>query len=186
MNQKKSTLKDVANIAGITAQTVSNYLNKNTYVSEKTKKKIEEAIIELDYTPNIFARGLRIGKSNIIGVIIPEIAHPFFSTIMLGIEEIAKKEDYTIVFASSSYDNNIMVKELEKLSNYVDGIIICTNEVSEKIIKRIIKKGVPIVAIDIKIKDDNIPSIQVNNYDAVKNGIQYLINVGHKNIYYLS
>lgn len=186
INKKKSTLKDVASKAGVTAQTVSNYLNKNTYISDKTKKKIKKAIIELEYTPNIFARGLRIGKSKIIGVIIPEIGHPFFSAIMFGIEEIAKKEDYTIVFAYSDYNNNIILKELEKLSNYVDGIILCTNEVNEKIIKRIIKKGVPIVAVDIKIKDDSIPSVQVNNYNAIKNGIQYLINAGHKNIYYLS
>ena len=185
-NKRKSTIKDVAIRAGVTAQTVSNYLNEKTYVSIKTKKKIRKAIIELGYTPNILARGLRVGASKIIGVIIPEIAHPFFSAILYGIEEIAKESSYTTVFASSYYDNKILIKELEKLSNYVDGIIICTNEVDRTMIKAIIKKGKPIVAIDIKIKDEIIPSVEVDNYKAVRSGIQYLIDSGHRNIYYLS
>jgi DNA-binding LacI/PurR family transcriptional regulator len=105
---------------------------------------------------------------------------------MFGIEEVAKKDGYTTVLASSSYDENIIINELEKLSNFVDGIIICTNIVSNKIIQKVLDKNVPIVAIDIKIEDGIIPSVEVNNYNSVMTGIQYLIDAGHKDIYYLS
>lgn len=186
MYKHKFTIKDVAKEVGITAQTVSNYLNKSAPVSEKTKKKIQEAIKKLNYTPNIFARGLRVGKSRIIAVIIPEIAHPFFSAVVYGIEEVTKKEGYTIVLTSSGYDNNVVEYELEKLSNYVDGIIICTNVLERRTIIRILKKKVPIVAVDAKIENGLIPSVEVDNYKAVKEGIQYLVDMGHNNIYYFS
>lgn len=183
---KKTTIKDVATEVGVTPQTISNYLNKSAPVSKKTQKKIQEAVKKLKYTPNIFARGLRMGKSETIAVIIPEIAHPFFSAIVNGVEEIAKEKNYSIILASNSYNDDITEDELEKLSNYVDGIILCTNIVKGKIIKRILKKGAPIVAIDIKIEDDLIPSVEVDNYRAVKEGIEYLLKMGHKNIYYFS
>ena len=169
---------------GLTAQTISNYLNKSAPVSKKSQDKIQEAIKKLNYSPNIFARGLRIGKSKTIAVIIPEIANPFFSSVVYGIEEVAKKEGYSTILTSSRYDTNVIEEELEKLSNYTEGIILCTNTIEDRKIKRILRKKVPIVAVDIKIENGLIPSVEVDNYKAVKEGINYLIGMGHKNIYY--
>jgi len=152
----------------------------------KTQEKIKKAIKKLNYTPNIFARGLRVGKSNTIGIIIPEIANPFFSAIVDGIEEAASKNDYTMILINSSYNDLKLEAKLENISNYVDGIIICNHMASDKEIKKIIQKKVPILALDIKIDNGIIPSIEVDNYRGMYSGIKYLIDQGHKNIYYFS
>lgn len=186
MKNRKPSIKDVAIEAGVSGQTVSNYMNSSAPVHKDTKKRIEKAIKKLHYTPNIFARGLRVGKTNTIGIVIPEIANPFFSAVIDGIEEEASKNNYTIILASSSYNDIKLEAELDKFSNYVDGIIICTHMASDRKIREILKKGVPILAIDIKIDNKIVPSIGVDNYKAIYDGIEYLINFGHENIYYFS
>ena len=105
---------------------------------------------------------------------------------MDGIEEIASENGYTTILASSSYDNSKLEAELNKFSNYVDGIILCTNMIDDKNIRRILRKGVSVVAIDIKIENRIVPSIEVDNYKAIYEGINYLVSLGHKNIYYFS
>lgn len=151
-----------------------------------TEKKIESAIQELNYTPNIFARGLRGGRTKSIGVVISEIANPFYSAIVDGIEEVSARAGYTILLACSSYDKIKLENELNKLMNYVDGIILCTNMADEAKIREIKKKHIPVVAIDIKIENSIVPSVEVDNYKAIYSAIEYLIKMGHENIYFLS
>ncbi|MHA2030878.1 MAG: LacI family DNA-binding transcriptional regulator [Candidatus Kariarchaeaceae archaeon] len=186
VRQNKPRLKDVANEAGVSAQTVSNYLNRKVNIRNSTRKRIEQALQDFNYVPNIFARGLRGSKTNTVGVIIPEIANPFFATVVEGIEEVTSSRGYTIVLASSNYENTKLKTELHKLSYFVDGIILCTNMIDDESIKSILKKSIPIVALDIKVENGLIPSIAPNHYRVIYSGVEYLINMGHKNIYFLS
>jgi DNA-binding LacI/PurR family transcriptional regulator len=183
---KKPSIKDVAKRAGVSAQTVSNYLNKRVRIREKTEERIEESIRKLNYVPNIFAKVLRGSKTKTVGVIIPEIANPFYSTIVDGIDEIASDNEYTILLASSSYKEDKLRAELDKLSNYVDGIILCTNIIEDNTIRQLLKKDTPVIALDIKTKGGVMPSIAPDHYKMTFTGTKHLIDMGHTNIYFIS
>ncbi|HAX98413.1 MAG TPA: hypothetical protein DCY12_05890 [Candidatus Atribacteria bacterium] len=184
--KKKYGIKDVAKIAGVSAQTVSNYFHRRNVVSPKTQLRIQKAIKKLNYTPNIFARGLRGTKTRTIGVAIPEIANPFYSVILDGLEKVATRKGYTLVVSCNSYNKNKLQRDLDILSNHVDGIIVCTFTVDDQKIRDYLAKGIPIVAIDIKVENGLIPSVEIDNYQTVYDSVQYLIDRGHRNIYFFS
>src|SRR5471030_2413619 len=123
-----ATIKDVAEVAGITVTTVSRVLNNRGYISEKTRKKVYDAMQQLNYRPNEMARSLLRKKSNLIGLIIPTVAHPFFSELTNYIEYYAYKLGYKILLCNSYQDS---VKEKEYImmlkSNQVDGIIMASH-----------------------------------------------------------
>ena len=183
---KSTNIKDVARMAGVSAQTVSNYLNKKAIVSDAKIIRIRKAIEELDYHPNIFARSLSSGNSKIIGVLIPELGNPFYSPIIDGIEEVASLNGYSIILERNNYDRTRLLNDLRSMTNYVDGIIICTSIAIEEEVLKIIKSGFPVVMLDSKSNDNLIPSVEVDNFKSAYTGTEYLINMGHKNIYYIS
>lgn len=184
--KKKHGIKDVAREAGVSAQTVSNYFHRRNVVSPNTQLNIQKAIKKLNYTPNIFARGLRGTKTRTVGVAIPEIANPFYSDILDGLEKVATRRGYTLVVSCNSYNKNKLQRDLDILSNHVDGIVVCTFTVDDEKISHYLAKGIPIVAIDIKVENSLIPSVEIDNYQTVYNCIQFLINCGHRNIYFFS
>jgi DNA-binding LacI/PurR family transcriptional regulator len=183
---KKPSIKYVAKRAGISAQTVSNYLNKRVRIKEKTEERIEESIRKLNYVPNIFVKVLRGSKAKKVGVIIPEIVNPFYSTIIDGIEKIVSDNEYTILLASSSYKDDKLRARLDKLSNYVDGIILCTNIIGDNTIRQLLKRGASVIALDIKTEGGAIPSIAPDHYQMTFVGTKHLIDMGHTNIYFIS
>lgn len=97
-----STIKDVAGRAGVSVATVSRFLNNNGYVSEKSSKKISEAIDELNYTPNEIARSLYNKSSKLIGLLIPQIDNPFFSNIIKGVESICNERGFHLIISNIS------------------------------------------------------------------------------------
>ena len=90
-----ATIVDVARLAGVTPTTVSRVINNRGYISEKTKKRVHEAMDELGYQPNEIARSLTKQKSNTIGVIVPHISHPYFAKLISNLENEAAKKDYS-------------------------------------------------------------------------------------------
>ncbi|MDI9595530.1 MAG: LacI family DNA-binding transcriptional regulator [Atribacterota bacterium] len=179
-------MKDVAKEAGVSAQTVSNYFHRREVINPNTQLNIQKAIKKLNYTPNIFARGLRGTKTRTVGITIPEIANPFYSVILDGLEKVAARKGYTLIVSCNSFSKNKLQRDLDILSNHVDGIIVCTYIVDDEKIKYYLDKGIPIVAIDIKVENGLVPSIEIDNYQTVFNGVQYLIDCGHRNIYFFS
>ena len=107
-----ATIKDVAKAAGVTVTTVSRVLNNRGYISEMTRKKVYAAMKDLDYQPNEIARSLYRKKSNIIGLIIPAVSHPFFGEMANYIEFYAYEQGYKILLCNSHLD-----REKEKKPN---------------------------------------------------------------------
>ena len=123
---KKVTIKDIADMAGTSKTTVSFYLNgKYEKMSAETKVKIEKVIKETNYSPSIVARSLTSKKMNLIGVIVADISNPFSSTIVKGIDKVARKEDYQIIVGSSNYDFYYEEKYINRMLDMgVDGFIV--------------------------------------------------------------
>lgn len=101
---KKTSIKDIAHEAQVAISTVSHVINKTKYVSDDTCEKVSRAIKKLNYRPNIIARGLRTKSTRTIGVLLPDISQPFFAQVVRGIEEVARKRNYTLILGCTFYD----------------------------------------------------------------------------------
>ena len=125
MRSNQITIKDIARILGISASTVSRALKDHPDINADTKKAVNELAGKLNYQPNAVALSLKNSRSNTIGIIIPEIVHYFFSSVISGIEDVASQKGYTVIICQSneSYEREVAnAKAL--LLHRVDGILI--------------------------------------------------------------
>ena len=177
-----ATLKDVADMAGVTVTTVSRMLNNKVNVSDKTKKKIYEAMEALNYTPNEVARSLIMQKSNVIGLIVPSAKNFFFATLIQHIEEYVSAQHYKLLLCVSNLDKN---KENEYFTmlkaNRVAGVILAsrTHDVGT-----LINFKAPIVTIERTLSED-IPSISSDNYAGGTLAAHHLLEAGCKKLAYI-
>ena len=120
-----TTIKDVAKKAGVSVATVSHVINNTHFVSDKLKLKVQKAIKELDYSPDLIAGSLRKHKTNTIGLIIPENNNPFFAELAMKVENIGFLSGYSVIICYTSYDFEKEISYLKVLkSKKVDGLII--------------------------------------------------------------
>lgn len=187
---EKVSLKVIAKELGVSAATVSlvlNGKNKNGRVSEEMSKKIIDKAAELHYIPNSLAKGLKMGHSKSIGLIVADISNVFFGTLALHIQNYAEKEGYTVIIGNT----NEKLEEMEKIitflnSRQVDGLIITPAEGSEVLIESVLKGKKPLVLIDRGFPDLNVPSVLINNYEICYRSTKQLIDQGFKNLAFIT
>ena len=178
-----ATIVDVARLAGVTPTTVSRVINNRGYISEKTKKRVHEAMDELGYQPNEIARSLTKQKSNTIGVIVPHISHPYFAKLISNLENEAAKKDYKIILCNSKEKAEKEKQYLDMCkSNRVAGIIICSGNVESN---KINTGGIPVVLLEKNFEEGKL-GIQCDNYQGGKLATEHLIKCGCKKILHLS
>lgn len=178
-----ATIVDVARLAGVTPTTVSRVINNRGYISEKTKKRVQEAMDELGYQPNEIARSLTKQKSNTIGVIVPHISHPYFAKLISNLENEAAKKDYKIILCNSKEKAEKEKQYLDMCkSNRVAGIIICSGNVESN---KINTGGIPVVLLEKNFEEGKL-GIQCDNYQGGKIATEHLIECGCKKILHLS
>lgn len=178
------TLKKLANELGISISTVSRALSNHPDLSDATKKKVQQLAKDLDYSPNIFARGLRSHTSNIIGVIVPNISHLFTSTILKGILDEVELRGYKVIVSDSKNSEKKQTDMLHTMVQFgVDGILMSLARKTSNL-DHILKlsKRLPLVLFD-KVSD-KIPCTQVviNEEEAAFNAVDHLIQTGKKRI----
>lgn len=178
-----ATIKDVAERAGVTVTTVSRILNNRGSISENTRKKVYAIMEELNYQPNELARALFRKKSNIIGLIIPNVSHPFFAELSNYIESYAYKNGYKVLLCNSYSD---IAKEKDYIDmlkrSQVDGIIMGSHSLETS---EYVGINLPIVTID-RILSDKIPYISSDNYRGGTLATKLLIDKGCKKIAHIS
>ena len=141
-----ATLKDVAERAGITVTTVSRVLNNRGYISEQTRQKVYQAMRELNYQPNELARSLSRRRTNLIGVIVPSISHPYFAKVISALETHAAAAGYKILLCNSRHQKEKENEYLEMLrSNQVAGIVLCSRT---RGIEENLRPGLPVVTFE--------------------------------------
>ncbi len=187
MNNKKVTdIRDLAEILGLSVTTVSRVLNGKSLqyrIAKNTTQRVIEAAKEYNYIPNKLARGLKLEKTDTLGLIIPDIANPFFADIARSIEKQARSKGYLLILCDSNEDQKIE-KDLINLliSHRVEGIIIAPVGTEYETIIKTHKAGIPLVVIDRCSPEANVPSITSDNYQGGYNAANYLITMGHRNI----
>lgn len=175
-------IRDVAREAGVASCTVSRVLNGTANVAPETQKKIEEAMRKLDYVPNELARGMFKGKSFTVAMLVPNIQHPWFSSLASEIEKVLYKKGYKLMLFSTS-DNPQKEKECFQIlkSNIVDGII-CGTTACEP--GDYLKIGKPMVMLDYKVGDDfpvvvsdHIMGAELAADEFIRSGCKYVIHI---------
>ena len=189
MKSKQITIKDIASELNISASTVSRALNDKPYINSQTKKLVIDLAEKLGYTPNFLATSLRSQKSNTIGVIIPEIVHFFFSTVIAGIEEVAHNAGYTILFCQSneSYEREVLdTKAL--ITHRIDGLLVSFSQETMNFdhFREVEKKNIPIVFFDRMIKEMDTSNVIVADYDGARKATKHLLEQGCSRIAHLS
>lgn len=168
----KPKIEDVAKKAGVSPTTVSRVLNNRGYISDKTREKVQEAMNELNYFPNDVARSLFNKRSNLIGLILPTTANPFFGELTFHLENICATLGYKVLLCNSLNQIDKEEKYLEMLlRNQVDGIIVGTHN---RGIFDYHKQGLAVVAID-RYLSETIPVVGSDNYEGGKIATELLI-----------
>lgn len=182
---KTVTLKQIAEILKISVSTVSKALKDYPDVSNKTRRLVKETAELMNYKPNAFAVNLRTKESKTIGLIIPEVVHHFFSSVIKGIIAKAEKKGYLVIILQSNESYELEKKQLDLLlSKRVDGILISlANETSDfKHLSDIIFQEVPLVMFDKIAKIVNCSKVIINDRKAAYTATKYLIDSGCKRI----
>ena len=189
MKSNQITIKDIANELNISASTVSRALNDHPYINSITKKEVVALAEKLNYTPNSIATSLRSQKTNTIGVIIPEIVHFFFSTVIAGIEEVAHSAGYTILCCQSkeSYEREVLdTKAL--MTHRVDGMLVSFSQETTNFdhYKEVENKNIPIVFFDRIIKEMDASNVIVADYEGARKATEHLLDQGCLRIAHLA
>ncbi|BBD44039.1 MAG: LacI family DNA-binding transcriptional regulator [Petrimonas sp.] len=183
---KRVSLKDIARELGVSTATVSLVLNgKNMSgrVSSEMSQKILDKASELNYIPNTLAKGLKVGKSRTIGLIIADISNLFFGALALHIQIYAEQRGYSVIIGNT----NEQLNEMENLMKFlyarqVEGLIITPTENSQYLLKRLISNKIPFVLVDRSFPELPVNSVLINNYEISYRSTGQLIKKGCKRI----
>lgn len=177
-----ATLKDVAQLAHVDISTVSRALNNSSYVHPATKKRILAAVKTLSYRPNLIARGLREGKRQTIGLIIPSMQLTIYNDLARVIEQSALAKGYYVITCMTDDDPIIEEESLNRLRDgFVDGIIIASTGGNRRLLRDIQTTGIPVM--QLMRKHDKLLNCSIANYSqAATIGTQYLIGKGCQHI----
>ena len=183
--KKQITLKDIAKALDLSPSTVSRSLKDHPGISAETKELVQVYAREHKYKPNALALSLRTRKSNTIGVIIPEIVHYFFSSVLSGIEEEAEKNNYKVLFCQSNedYEREITCTET-LLSASVCGVLVSVSKSTTQFqhFQEIIDSNIPMVFFDRICTGINTDKVVVDDYAGAFNAVEYLIKTNCKRI----
>ncbi|HBT46822.1 MAG TPA: LacI family transcriptional regulator [Peptococcaceae bacterium] len=178
------TIKDVAKKAGVSVTTVSRVLNNSSHpISPETRQRVLEAVAELGFLPNAAARSLQLQETKTIGLMLPDIANPYYPGIVRGIEDVAHEEGYTIILCNTDRSRERTSKYLRVLrEKRVDGIIFTGGGVVEDAShdRFFWREEIPTVVIGKHPAD--FPSVQIDNVGAAKRAVAHLIASGHRHI----
>ncbi len=183
---KKISIDDIAKSLGVSKTLVSLVLNDKADkhgISPETQERVKVRIRELNYKPDVLARGFRMGKSNTIGVLVSDISNRFYSRIARSIEDLAWSHGYTVIICST--DENIS-KEKEQIrllrDRKLDGLIISTSQDKPDFFEKLFETGLPHVLIDRTFEGMRSPSVSVDNFAGGRMAARHLLHQGYRKI----
>jgi LacI family transcriptional regulator len=185
----RSTLRDVAALAGVHTATASRALNpqRRALVDETTAERVRRAAAELGYSPNSIARSLKTSRSGSIGVVIPDLTNPLFPPIVRGIEDVLTAAGYSAMIVNT--DNNPEREAAQVASlrgRQVEGMIFATARLHHPVLEQLAAEGVAMVLVNRKIEDVGIPNVTSDDAAGVALAMRHLTGQGHQRIAHLA
>lgn len=177
-----ATLKDVAKASGLTVGTVSRVLNNRGYISDKTREKVYQVMKDLNYQPNEMARSLSKQKNNTIGIIVPQVEHPYFAKVLSLLEREASKHGYrTTLFVSRNKENGEDECIEMCKSARVSGVVLCSGYVGTE---KFAGLDFPLVTLERSV-DLAASGVECDNYQGGVLATQHLIDKGCRKLMYI-
>jgi LacI family transcriptional regulator len=180
------TLKDIAEKSGVSVSTVTRVLNYKATkyrISEATQKVVFRTAKRLKYRPNQLARGLRLKKTQTVGLVAPDISNPFFAYVIRSIQNEASGAGYSLIICDTNEDQDIEIEQTNLLwSKGVDGFIVLPVGLKFDHLQDVAKEGIPVVLIDRSFDELPFDSVVVDNYQGSFDAVEHLIDNGHKRI----
>jgi LacI family transcriptional regulator len=181
------TIHDVAKKAGVAPITVSRVINNSGYVSDHVRVKVNVAIEELGYVPNVIARSLKSKRTNTIALVITDITNPFFNIIARGVEDAAFKAGFNVIICntdeSQEQEDNYIQLLLQKR---VDGVLLVPAETHSQSIELLRRHNTPVVIIDRYVENGGVDVVRGDSESGAYQLTKFLIDLGHKRITLLS
>lgn len=177
------TLKDIARDLGVSVITVSKALRNHSDISEQTKARVLKRVQELNYRPNLAARALVTGRTNMIGFVIPDLLNSFFSEVVRGVAVALRNTGYTLVVTSSEQDPKLERQAVEQfITRRVDMLLIASTHWTVEMFRRIEEAGIPYVLIDRSFVGLAAHFVGVNDEEVGALATQHLIDTGCKRV----
>jgi LacI family transcriptional regulator len=180
------TMKDIARDLGIAVITVSKVMRNKDDVSEETRKRVLERVKEVNYTPNLAARALVTGRSNLIGLVVPDLLHTFFAEIAKSLSNALQKKDYHLIIATSDEAPELEERTVNRLlGRKLDALIVASACTTSEMFKRIQQQGPPLVLIDRSFHDLDTNYVGADDEMIGILATEHLIEIGCKRIAHL-
>ena len=185
-NERISGLKDVAKAAGVSVATVSRMLNGSLDLPAATKQRIDEAIASLKYQPNPHARRLSRGRSDTIGLVVPDIANPFFATMVAAIEEEANDRGLAVSLYATLNRTGREVAYLRLIEhNHVDGLVFVTNHPDDGQLAELLNRTGKVIVVDEDVPLAVVPKLFCDNFQGGQLAGRHLAEFGHRQVLYV-
>ena len=180
------TVREVAAMAGVSTSTVSRTLSGKIPVSEATRQKVMRAVQALNYHPNVLAKGLKEGKTNILALVIPNITNPLFPAVARGAEDKARSLGYNVILCNTDGNSDIEKQFIREMNDHwVDGFIFATASDESKHLLDLHKSGTPMVLLIRDMCDDlasGMDRVILDNYKGALMMTRHLVGEGHRRI----
>jgi len=177
------TLKDIARDLGVSVITVSKALRDHSDISEETKARVLKRVKEMNYRPNLAARALVTGRSNLLGFVVPELMNPFFTEIVRGVSAALHGSGYTLVTTSADQDAKLEKQVIEQLiARGVDALLVASTQWTVEVFRRVEEAGIPYILIDRSFTGLAAHFVGVNDEEVGALATRHLAEVGSKRI----
>jgi DNA-binding LacI/PurR family transcriptional regulator len=179
-------LTDVAREAGVSTATVSRVVNNVSYVSDAVRRKVLAAMRRCHYYPNAHARTLASGRSDLIGLVISDVANPFFPDLVKGLETAAFEHRYDVLLANTNYDARRMARYVRRfIERGVAGVAIMTSEFDSALARELSRRSVAVVFLDSGKPAPHVSNLSVDYDRGIDEAVRHLAALGHRRIAYV-
>jgi DNA-binding LacI/PurR family transcriptional regulator len=177
------TIHDVARNAQLSVSTVSRAFTTPELLREETRQRVLQVADRLGYRPNRAARGLITGRTGNVGVIVPDLANPFFPSVLKGVQARAREADYAVFLSDTDEDPRAEADLIRAMAKQVDGVVLCSSRMSSGQLEQIIGLTA-LVFINRRVPD--APAVLMDSAGGMRQVIDHLVALGHRRVVYLS
>lgn len=183
LKEVMANIREVAQKAKVSVTTVSHVVNQTRFVAPETENRVRQAMLDLNYRPNILARSLRRGETRTIGLILPDSANPFFAESARLLEEAAYNQAYSLILCNTNGDLEKENRYTEVLYNkQVDGIIFMATGDDTHSLQELIDQQFPVVVVDRMLDHIEVDAVITDNYQSGYLAARHLLEYGHRRI----
>ena len=176
-------IRDVAKRAGVAPITVSRVINNSGYVSDETRRRVEEAIDELGYVPNMLGPSLRFNRTNTLALLVSDITNPFWTTVVRGVEDAANENGYYIILGNTDESEEKVTEYLDMmLRRRIDGFLLVPGKSNSASVQMIREQNIPVVVLDRQVSDPKVDVVRSDSRGGAYQLTQHLLALGHQHI----